>query len=216
MPAGIAAIYAVKNAGLAVSQGTWSSIIVLVSFVWGIGVFGEGVKSTLGALVGVLLMVEGLWGMSFYSSPEEVDRASSAGVCMSHQAVDCREGLQAGTAYEVVDSSDPIEANSSSCLNKCLLRMSPSEMEQEKNSEIGESMSSAQSSTYNSEHPGDESLRAIPNDSDGECVGNSFVSFSSPETKSRQQVSKRTLGLLAAVFNGVCGGSIMAPMHFAP
>jgi glucose uptake protein GlcU len=39
VPAGVAAIYAVQNAGLAVSQGLWSSIIVLVSFTWGIFFF---------------------------------------------------------------------------------------------------------------------------------------------------------------------------------
>ena len=32
VPSGVAAIIAVKNAGLAVSQGTWSSLIVMVRF----------------------------------------------------------------------------------------------------------------------------------------------------------------------------------------
>ena len=35
VPGGVAAIYAVQNAGLALSQGLWSSIIVLVAFTWG-------------------------------------------------------------------------------------------------------------------------------------------------------------------------------------
>eukprot|EP00551_Chaetoceros_affinis_P009952 CAMPEP_0203665838 /NCGR_PEP_ID=MMETSP0090-20130426/2987_1 /ASSEMBLY_ACC=CAM_ASM_001088 /TAXON_ID=426623 /ORGANISM="Chaetoceros affinis, Strain CCMP159" /LENGTH=560 /DNA_ID=CAMNT_0050529537 /DNA_START=550 /DNA_END=2232 /DNA_ORIENTATION=- len=69
VPAGVAAIYAVKNAGLAVSQGLWSSIIVIVSFTWGIFIFHEGVKSITVATAAVVLMIVGLWGMSFYSSP---------------------------------------------------------------------------------------------------------------------------------------------------
>ena len=38
---GIATIYAVKSAGLAIGIGIGSSFIVLVSFVWGIFVFDE-------------------------------------------------------------------------------------------------------------------------------------------------------------------------------
>jgi len=41
VPAGIGAIYSVNHCGLAVGQGIWSSIIVIVSFSWGIFVFEE-------------------------------------------------------------------------------------------------------------------------------------------------------------------------------
>lgn len=40
VPGGTATIYAVKNAGLAIGIGVGSSFIVLVSFTWGIFVFG--------------------------------------------------------------------------------------------------------------------------------------------------------------------------------
>ena len=73
VPAAVAAIYAVQNAGLALSQGLWSSIIVLVSFVWGIFIFHEGVKSEVMASVAVFLMCVGLWGMSLFSTPATVD-----------------------------------------------------------------------------------------------------------------------------------------------
>mmetsp|Transcript_17836 Transcript_17836/g.27285 ORF Transcript_17836/g.27285 Transcript_17836/m.27285 type:complete len:127 (+) Transcript_17836:196-576(+) len=46
VPAGVAAIVAVRLAGLAVGQGVWSSLIVLVSFIWGVGVFGEKVRKS--------------------------------------------------------------------------------------------------------------------------------------------------------------------------
>lgn len=68
VPAGTAAIYAVKQAGLALSQGIWSSLIVLVSFAWGIFFFGEKVRSRAFTTFAILTMVCGLCGMSFYST----------------------------------------------------------------------------------------------------------------------------------------------------
>ena len=62
-------VYAIKAAGLAIGMGIGSSFIVLVSFTWGIFIFHERVESRLGASFAVLLMMMGLWGMSYYSSP---------------------------------------------------------------------------------------------------------------------------------------------------
>mmetsp|Transcript_13151 Transcript_13151/g.19620 ORF Transcript_13151/g.19620 Transcript_13151/m.19620 type:complete len:394 (-) Transcript_13151:25-1206(-) len=73
VPSGVLAIYAIRNAGLAVSQGTWSSIIVLVSFIWGIFIFKEPVKSIALACFAIVLMIIGLWGMSYYSAPTATD-----------------------------------------------------------------------------------------------------------------------------------------------
>lgn len=67
VPGGVAAIYAVKNAGLALSQGLWSSIIVIVSFSWGFFVFHEQVRSIFVASLALLGMVFGLLGMSYFS-----------------------------------------------------------------------------------------------------------------------------------------------------
>ena len=39
VPGGVAGIYAIRNAGIAMAVGTWSSIIVLTSFFWGIIIF---------------------------------------------------------------------------------------------------------------------------------------------------------------------------------
>lgn len=74
VPAGVAAIYSVQNAGLALAQGFWSSLIVLVSFSWGIFVFQEQVKSTFGAVISVVIMVVGIWGMSHYSASDDDDK----------------------------------------------------------------------------------------------------------------------------------------------
>ena len=71
VPGGVMAIYAVQNAGLAVAQGTWSSLIVVVSFVWGMLVFGERVKNVYLAGLGVLGLITGLVGMSVFSEGEK-------------------------------------------------------------------------------------------------------------------------------------------------
>ena len=69
MPGATAGIYGIRNAGLAISVGTWSSLIVISSFFWGIFVFGEGVKSVHGACAAAFVLVIGLVGMSVYSAP---------------------------------------------------------------------------------------------------------------------------------------------------
>jgi len=68
VPAGTAHVCAVRTAGLAISQGTASSIAVMVSFGWGIFVFGEQVKSLTSACSAILFMVMGIIGMSYFSS----------------------------------------------------------------------------------------------------------------------------------------------------
>lgn len=69
VPGGICGIFGVRNAGLAISQGIWSSIVVFVSFIWGIFVFDEQVRSILNTALAMAILVTGLWGMSYYSSP---------------------------------------------------------------------------------------------------------------------------------------------------
>ena len=64
------------ESGLAVAQGTWSSLIVVVSFVWGMLVFGERVKNVYLAGLGVMGLMTGLVGMSVYSAPEKKEPAA--------------------------------------------------------------------------------------------------------------------------------------------
>lgn len=69
VPGGTAGYYGVRNAGLAVSQGIWSSLKVLVAFAWGLFIFREPVQSKSATAFAVLLMLVGLAGMSFYAAP---------------------------------------------------------------------------------------------------------------------------------------------------
>jgi hypothetical protein len=69
VPGATCGIYGIRNAGLAVAVGTWSSIIVITSFFWGIIVFQERIHSFSGTCGAFLLLIGGLMGMSRYSGP---------------------------------------------------------------------------------------------------------------------------------------------------
>ncbi|GMH68793.1 hypothetical protein TrLO_g1824 [Triparma laevis f. longispina] len=145
VPGGAMAIYAVQNAGLAVAQGTWSSLIVVVSFVWGILVFDEKVKNVYLAGLGVLGLVSGLVGMSVFSEGEK----------------------------------QPTPAKTSNNDNDRSALLAPE-------------------------------LQPPPSTSNPYSPNSSQTPLPPPYQKSRIK------GLLAAIFNGLWGGSIMVPMHYAP
>jgi hypothetical protein len=65
---GFCGIYGIRNAGLAISVGTWSSITVLIAFAWGIFVFDEKVQSITGTLFGIFMMCIGFIGMAYFTS----------------------------------------------------------------------------------------------------------------------------------------------------
>ena len=68
VPGGTAGVYAIRRAGLAVSTGIWSCVIVILSFIWGVFIFREKQKSTVGAMLSVALLCVGLCGISYFSS----------------------------------------------------------------------------------------------------------------------------------------------------
>ena len=96
VPGGTAGIYAIRRAGLAISVGIWSSVIVLGeqvlciscahsfcnallislsclhlgSFIWGVFIFGEKQKSFIGAISSVTVLCLGLVGIAYFSSIE--------------------------------------------------------------------------------------------------------------------------------------------------
>lgn len=75
VPGGTAGYFAVQSAGLALSQGIWSSLKVLVAFFWGIVVFHEPIKSPAVTVVAVLLLMVGLLGMSYYGASSSSQRS---------------------------------------------------------------------------------------------------------------------------------------------
>jgi len=72
VPGGAFNIFAIRNAGLAISQGIVASSIVMVSFIWGNIIFKEPVHSEVIAYSAVWLIMLGLYGMSYYSTAESL------------------------------------------------------------------------------------------------------------------------------------------------
>mmetsp|Transcript_26443 Transcript_26443/g.48662 ORF Transcript_26443/g.48662 Transcript_26443/m.48662 type:complete len:377 (-) Transcript_26443:89-1219(-) len=72
VPGGAFNIFAIRNAGLAISQGIVASSIVMVSFIWGNIIFREPAKSQVFAYAAVWLIMAGLYGMSYFSTAESL------------------------------------------------------------------------------------------------------------------------------------------------
>ncbi|CAB9496997.1 expressed unknown protein [Seminavis robusta] len=68
VPAGVGTVAAVKLAGLAVAIAVGNSLVALVSFTWGILIFHEPIHSISMACVGVMMMILGFCGMSYFST----------------------------------------------------------------------------------------------------------------------------------------------------
>lgn len=108
-------ICGVRTAGLAVSHGLASSLIVMVSFTWGIFVFHERVKSMAGALFSIFLMICGICGMSYFSAPPSSSKLVATegskdapraifcipSGCLSGRVLNYVEHQQQGGGYQV-------------------------------------------------------------------------------------------------------------------
>eukprot|EP00804_Cyclotella_cryptica_P006419 CCRYP_014293-RA/>CCRYP_014293-RA protein AED:0.20 eAED:0.20 QI:2111/1/1/1/0.5/0.4/5/1142/432 len=71
VPGGTAGVYAIRRAGLAISVGLWSCVIVILSFVWGVLVFHEKQRSGVrGAMKALAVLCTGLCGIAYFSSFE--------------------------------------------------------------------------------------------------------------------------------------------------
>lgn len=75
---GVATVYAIKSAGLAMGVGIGSSCIVVSSFSWGIFFFHEKVRSVPGACLAVTCLILGLFGMSYATNSSGGSSSSSS------------------------------------------------------------------------------------------------------------------------------------------
>jgi hypothetical protein len=111
VPGGVATVFAIKNAGLAIAMGVGGSCIVLVSFTWGILVFKEHVHSRIQAYLAVILMLMGLIGMAYYSAPSVahsnlIRQSNQNGVLQttrSYQEVELEDRCTSVNNDEIID-----------------------------------------------------------------------------------------------------------------
>lgn len=224
VPGGTLAIFAVRNAGLAVSQGTWSSMIVAVSFIWGIFGFHEGVKSRSHACVAVLIMMVGLWGMSYYSHGVDDDddnapNGQDAALLSKRGKHDHEVHVQGKYVRLTLDGKDEIENRA------CRIESDVDELESCTTAELTENGTSCDEQT--------QANLSIATSFDEECGASSeqssrcscsdLASIVDEDEDDAEhlkfmniRVNRRVAGLISAFLCGIWGGSIMVPMHFAP
>jgi len=191
VPAATCGIYGIRNAGLAISVGTWSALIVISSFCWGIFVFEEKVKSTQGALSGATTLIIGLVGMSCYSSPAKGKNKKE----LKLKNVPLQEEAIAAGGREndhTIELAVRERSNSTNKIGKRKLSNSISRQEF-----ISSEESELLVEDTNGENVVEESPEKI-------VICNGLISL-----------TRYQLGILGAIINGTWGSTNMIPMHYA-
>ncbi|GAX10197.1 hypothetical protein FisN_3Lh392 [Fistulifera solaris] len=191
---GTAGIYAIRLAGMAVSVGTWASVMICVNFVWGILIFREPVASIYGTMGAFGLLGCGLVGMSWNASPPQrsaersqlipststerlkVEETTASGVVSKRRQVDKRRVELAGSG----DQAATEEAH------QALTRSNSYDSVQE-----GINKDDADDDNYDTPNPSSRVMLLGVN------------------------MTRHQAGLCGAVFNGIMSGSSLLPLHFA-
>lgn len=179
---------------MATAEGTWSSIIVMVNFFFGILVFHEGVKSFAETCVSFVLLSFGLVGMSLYSTPNvknvknvnnvnNVKQSSSKALRKTETGKE-RQSLSSGGQGGADD--DEFESDRRSRYRKASTHSDDSDVE---------------AAIDNTNNIDDGAGEKGPKDN--------IILFGSII------LSKREVGITAAAINGLCGGTSLVPMHYA-
>lgn len=219
VPSGVATVYAVKTAGLAIGIGVGSSFIVMVSFWWGIFVFNEHVHSKWGASFAILCMIMGLVGMSYYSSPDSNNTAATTSNTASgnHEnnrltvtletPVVSRRGVS-GTNYTIVNNSQSHTIEDDS---EIVVIDNDSEEEDHE----GDGLHRIRTTGENTGTGENEDV-ALSFDATDDGFAQQAQQQEQHVVLCGVKVTKRQSGILSATFCGLYGGSIMVPMKFAP
>ena len=211
---GIATVFAIKAAGLAIGIGIGSSFIVLVSFVWGIFVFQEKVHSRFYACTAILSMMLGLLGMSYYSAPVKMSSASNTAYT---EVV----SLPSSSPHE--GGEDAEEPAATTNHDHASLEDVVADDENDERERIKTSQSSTAPTAYSDDDYNENSASgpATEEDDDEERIDHDRPvllrrdsNASQTATDSASALSHRQWGMLAAAFCGIWGGSIMAPMKW--
>jgi glucose uptake protein GlcU len=68
VPTSLLSLVAVKFIGISVGQSIWAGITVIISFIWGVALFGEHPASLGLALLGLVMILAGIVGLSVCNS----------------------------------------------------------------------------------------------------------------------------------------------------
>ena len=218
VPGATAGIYGIRNAGLAISVGTWSSLIVVSSFSWGILVFREEVKSIPGAFCAMLMLCAGLGGMSRFSHPPKrkehiIDEDDSLEMIPLTGSDDLEQttapvpGAGGGTSKIAKRKAAPQSTD-------VVGTIAPA-MDIEKSAALQDGPRvptpppSGGISPMEIDSMSKDSKKSVPDDKAGK-VADTIILFDGGIVMTRRQ-----LGLIGAVINGTWGGTSLIPLHYA-
>lgn len=193
VPGGLASVYGVRSAGLAVAFGIYASMTVLTSFIWGVFIFHEHVGSKIGACCAASLLIAGLCGMAAHSQGQQTKPT---------QGKTCDEDatstiVTAATTADVVGVVDEEELDG--------VRKRKHQNDDVASTTISSSpqLPLEMESLLNKE---DE--KEVMNDDNKKSSRISFLG-------SRVSLTKPQSGILASIFGGTWGGMNLVPMHYA-
>lgn len=213
VPGATAGIYGIRNAGLAISVGTWSSIIVMISFFWGVLVFHEQVRTMAGAIGAAVVLILGLLGMSVYSAP------TGTGTMKNSEEEQLPLMMVPKSVMDMSRVVSLSSSSSSSCTKEDdhddFVAMDEIELTTTKGIVLG---------VENNFTPTPKPATVISRRKkmDEKTINYVHVSDVGKEKEDdsiliggKVRLSRRQLGILGAVVNGAWGGNNMVPLHYA-
>lgn len=206
VPGAACGIYGIRNAGLAIAVGTWSSIIVITSFIVGILIFEEKVKSFTNTCFAFIVLIMGLIGMSRYSAhvPDREGKDPLSPVTRSSFINHAVGGGPLKRTSPVSSSNETLDTSRSS-ISANTNTMVSLEME----SLVGDYDDEADIMGHSNE-PHAHAHHDDDFDTKGLKHKDRLVFFGG-----RISLTRRELGILGAVVNGAWGGMNLVPLHFA-
>lgn len=206
---GTGGIYGIRNAGMSVAVGTWSSCMVVINFLVGIIVFREPVASVSSTFAAFFLLGLGLVGMSIYSAPSASASASSTD---SNNPLMGTEQTPEENMEPIVtvEQQNPTEQSIPTDDDPATARARHLRSRSSENLEVATDDYDPLRDPTGSTEPYD------PSESHGLWRGDR----SKPEhirsgMNNHFGLTRRQLGILGAVINGVLTGSSLIPIHYA-
>jgi Transmembrane family, TMEM144 of transporters len=208
---GTGGIYAIRNAGMSIATGTWSSCMVIINFLVGIILFQEPVASVAGTFGAFVFLGIGLVGMSVYSAPNvQQTAASMESQDASLMSSKNEEDIMTGNNYQndqEMQTISPVTRDLTGS-NQVTSRLGPARSRSVEGLDIA--VADTNGLEYN---PLRDQIDPIDNSSYHHKKNR--ITLFRDISSIGLGLTKRQLGIGGAVINGVLTGSSLIPIHYA-
>jgi glucose uptake protein GlcU len=228
VPGAACGIYGIRNAGVAVAVGTWASIQVVSSCIFGIVIFKEQVKDVQQTMMAFTILMAGLIGMSRYSEspPKELAASSSDYQRLSmndNSSEDVGVFVDAAPKLRKAPKSGSISipATMIEAVNEDMSSVSSIHSDNKRNNSISPSRQTSLIKSTSTISPmeledGDPTSPLLL--SDGGAYNDK--NRGGPKERlfffgGRLVLTRRQSGIAGAVVNGAWGGLNLIPLHYA-